>query len=180
MRLFQIAFAGTVAAALIAGCARTPVEPARPRAAGSAAARPITPPPATPAAYVAAAASIDLFAIRSAELALRRSTLARHREFASMMLAAHRGTSAQLSFAGRRLNLLPSTVLMPRHRALLAGLESSGSFDRSYRQSQIAVHREALQLHENFARTGRSATLRPVAAAAGRTVRRHLVALQSL
>src|SRR3954463_7560798 len=52
------------------------------------------------AEYVARAASIDLFIIGSSELALQRSSNARIREFAAMMIQAHKGTSAQLSLEG--------------------------------------------------------------------------------
>jgi putative membrane protein len=107
-----------------------------------------------------------LFIIGSSELALRRSSSARVREFAQMMIDAHRGTSAQLSFAGRRLNLLPSATLQPVHQAMINELEASTDFDRLYRQDQRSVHQRALALHRAYATRGRSPTLRPVAAAA--------------
>lgn len=180
MRFCHLVLGGAVTAAMVAGCTRKPpVAPARPPVSAPVK-RPVLPAPVAPALYVATAASIDLFAIRSAELALRRSAMARHRQFATMMIAAHRGTSAQLSFAGRRLNLLPSAALLPKHWAMLVELEASANFDRTYRRLQIAVHEEAIGLHEAFARRGSSATLRPVAAAAAPTVRQHLAALRSM
>ena len=63
------------------------------------------------AAYVAAAASIDYYEIQSAELAFERARDPANRAFAQKTLTAHRGTSAQLSMAGRRLNLLPTASL---------------------------------------------------------------------
>lgn len=162
----------------LAGCAR---EPARiPPPAVERGPKPTLSPALAPAAYVAAAASIDLFAIRSSELAMQRSIATRSRDFAAMLIAAHRGTGAQLSFAGRRLNLLPSATMLPRHQAMLAELETSGDFAAAYKRLQVVAHQEALRLHTNFAARGSSATLRPVAAAAAQIMRRHLAALRSL
>jgi putative membrane protein len=123
---------------------------------------------------MAAASSIDLFELRSAELALTRAQNPRHRDFARMMITAHTGTSAQLSMAGRRLNLLPSATLLPVHQAMIDELSTTASFDATYRRQQVAVHQAALKLHGDFAARGESATLRPVAANAARVVRRHL------
>ena len=124
--------------------------------------------------YMATASSIDLFEIRSSELALTRARAPAHRDFARRMIADHRGTSAQLSLAGRRLNLLPSATLLPRHQVMLDELSASGDFDATYHRQQIAVHQAALKLHGDFAARGESATLRPVAKNAAGIVRRHL------
>src|SRR3954451_24536040 len=115
----------TIAVLLITGCAHEeqprPYPPSQtgrrvaPRSASSSA--------ITPAAYVANASSIDLFIIGSSELALQKSANARIREVAEMLIAAHKGTSAQLSLEGRRLNLLPSATLSPRHQAMLNALQ---------------------------------------------------------
>lgn len=118
----------------------------------------------TASAYVSRASSIDLFIIGASELALQRSTSSRVREVAQMMIAAHRGTSKQLSFAGRRLNLLPSATLDPRHQEMINALEASSTFDAAYRADQLAVHEEGLSLHRNFAAYGKSPTMKPVAA----------------
>ncbi|GAA4725847.1 DUF4142 domain-containing protein [Sphingomonas lutea] len=168
---------------LAAGCGGSDRPPPL---AASTAARPLaaTAAPAGPAisaaAYISNAASIDLFAVRSANVALQRSTNLRTREFASMMVAAHRGTAAQLSLAGRRLNLLPGADLMPRHDAMMAQLVAAGDFDATYRALQLQVHQDALTLHRNFAARGASPTLRPVAAAAVPIIERHLRLLRTL
>jgi putative membrane protein len=126
------------------------------------------------AAYVANAAAIDLFEIRSSELALQRSTSRRVRDFAAMMIEAHKGTSSQLSLAGRRLNLLPSASLDAKRQALLNQLRGAANFDAVYKQQQLSVHREALALHSSYAARGTSPTLRPVAAAIVPVIQRHL------
>jgi putative membrane protein len=160
---------------LLAGCAREEVRPRAP----SGGYRPAPPSTTTARAvtrahYVASASSIDLFLIGASELALRKSTLARTREFAQMEIAAHKGTSAQLSLEGRRLNLLPSATLNPRHQAMLNALEQAADFDALYRRDQLAVHQEAEALHSRYARYGTSPTLRPVAQMMLPIIQRHL------
>ncbi|MEO8175220.1 MAG: DUF4142 domain-containing protein [Sphingomicrobium sp.] len=165
----------------LAGCqTREPTPRPRPR---PPAARPShQPAPQAPSAanYVAHAASLDLFEIESAKMALARSASPRIRAFAEMMIRAHSGTSAQLSFAGRRLNLLPPTVMQPAHQALIEQLAASRDFDATYRRQQIAAHDEALRLHSVYAVRGRSPTLRPVAANAAAIIRQHLAQLRRL
>ena len=151
-----------VTALILAGCA-TRTMPPQPQPPVRETGRPLRG-PVSPATYVAQAASIDLFVIRSSELALNRSSNSAVRDVATRLIAAHRGTAAQLSFAGRRLNLLPTATLLPQHQVLLDELGSSGDFDRSWVRIQRSVHGEALALHSDYARRGTSPTLRPVAA----------------
>jgi putative membrane protein len=151
-----------VTALILAGCATKTPAP-QPRPPETETGRPLRG-PVSPATYVAQAASIDLFVIRASELALGRSSNSAIRDVATRLIAAHRGTAAQLSFAGRRLNLLPGASLLPQHQALLDELSSSGDFDRTWIRIQRSVHGEALALHSDYARRGSSPTLRPVAA----------------
>jgi len=171
MRFAPLAFVGLSVMAL-AGCATG--EAPRERGRTTAGRPPIVVRPLFAADYMAVASSIDLYLLRSAELALTRAQNLRYRDFARTMISAHNGTSAQLSFAGRRLNLLPSATLLPGHQAMLDELAASSDFDAAYHRQQIAVHEAAVKLHGDFAARGESATLRPVAANAARIVRRHL------
>ena len=166
--------------AALAGCAREE-QPAAPTAPVEVQRRtPSLPRAVSAATYVATAASIDLFAIRASELALQRSPSPDIRDLASMLIADHKGSAAQLSFAGRRLNLLPSATLLPRHEAMLTRLNAAANFDSSYRQALLQVEREALTLDSSYAASGSSPTLRPVAAAAVPVVRRHLRLIGSI
>lgn len=97
-----------------------------------------------------------------------------------MMIQAHKGTSAQLSLEGRRLNLLPSATPLPKHQAMLNALQQAQDFDSTYRQQQRAIHAEALALHSNYAARGTSPTLRPVAAAILPIIERHIRLLNYL
>lgn len=172
----------TIALALLAGCARKEQVPT-PAAIPSPPARevPERVAAALPSAlYVASAASIELYQIRSAELALQRARTKRVREFASMLLESHKGASMQLSLAGRRLNLLPSARLSPLHQAMIDQLRAASDFDSLYRRQQIAIHRDAIAVHRNYAALGTSPTLRPVAASLVTVFQRYLRLLRYL
>jgi putative membrane protein len=95
-------------------------------------------------------------------------------------MAAHTGLASQLSFAGRRLNLLPGASLLPQHQAMLDELAASSNFDQTYIRQQRAIHGAALSLHSDYARRGSSPTLRPVAANAAAVERNHLGLLRGL
>jgi putative membrane protein len=166
----------------LAGCGggERPYYAPRSTTARRPAPKPSRAPAVSEASFVAANASIDLFVIRSSELARQRSSSARIRDFAATMIAAHKGTSAQLSLEGRRLNLLPSATLRPREQMMLDGLRSSGRFDADYVRDLRLVHQQAIALDSAYAANGRSPTLRPVAAAALPIEQRHLRMLGSL
>ncbi len=168
-----------IAFALLAGCASKPPRPYPPEPRPGPA-RPPLGGSVSPATYVAQAASIDLFVVRASELALVRSPRREVRDLASRLIAAHHGTAAQWSFAGRRLNLLPSASMLPQHQALYDELEASGNFDSTYLRLQRAVHGASLSLHADFAARGVSPTLRPVAETAEAVERSHLAMLRAL
>jgi len=166
----------TAVAVALTGCASNAPQPARqyPAAPISRGA------PVSAANYVAQAASIDLFVIRSSELANLRSVTPAIRQYADRMIADHRGLSAQLSMAGRRLDLLPSATLLLRQQAMLDELAASGNFEAAYVRMQREVHGQALRLHADYSQKGSSATLRPVAANAAAIERGHLEMLRAL
>ena len=167
-------------AALLAACARKeapPAPPARPA--------PVTPSrvevlPLSPADYVATASSIDLLVIQASQLAQTKARFSSVRELAARMLADHSGISAQFSFAGRRLNLLPAATLLPRHQAMLNEVKTAWDFDASYKRAMITAHEEAVRVHGDFAKAGNSPTLRPVAELAYPAMRQHLDELRGL
>ncbi len=167
MRGIGLALVGTI---FLAGCATktTPTAPPIPQP------RPGTQPAASSATYVAQAASIDLFVVRSSELALQRASDPRVRSLARQLIADHTGLASQLSFAGRRLDLLPGASMLPAQQAMFDELSASSEFDRAYIRLQRSVHGAALSLHSAYAARGDSPTLRPVAANAAAVERRHL------
>jgi putative membrane protein len=167
---------GITAALALAGCASNAPQPMRQYPAPA----PTRQAPASAATYVAQAASVDLFVIRSSELANLRSVTPAIRDYATRMIADHRGLASQLSLSGRRLDLLPSATLLPQHQAMLEELAASSNFEAAYLRLQRQVHGQALQLHGDYSARGGSATLRPVAANAAAVERRHLEMLRGL
>lgn len=168
--------AGVAGALAISGCARREAPP-RPPLPAPAERPPVGAEALSPAAYVEAAASIDLFVIRASEMAASRAGSAGIRNLAAELASGHRGTSGQLSLAGRRLNLLPDASLQPLHRRMLDELTLSVAFDRLYVEHMRSVHRQSIALHSAFESRGDSPTLRPVARFALAVEREHLAKL---
>ncbi len=132
----------------------------------------------TPAVYMQLAASSSLFAIRASELAGSLAHDGAVRSAAQSVIRDQGGVASQLSFAGRRLDLLPSATMTDAMAADLARLRTSADFDRDYRQLVGDALARALQAHETFARAGSSPTLRPVATMAAPVTRRNLDAVR--
>lgn len=130
-------------------------------------------PEAAPA-FVAMAASSDMYEIESSRMALQRSRMPMNRMHAEMMIRDHSNTTAQLKAAAASVGLGVPMQMLPMHAALLNELARSTNFDATYRNQQIMSHRQALALHDNYARRGDVPQLRGVAAATVPVVRGHL------
>ena len=166
-----------VTAALLAGCAPkrpappppTPVVPAPPPAAAL-----------DPESYMAFTASSALFAVQSSRMAEARGSTARIKKFASQVVMDQTGIGAQLSFAGRYIDLLPSSRLLPEHQAMLDRLAASADLGGTYKAQLAKVLREAAAAHRAFEARGDSPTLRPVARFAAPVCEKNLAALRKL
>lgn len=135
---------------------------------------PVAQPTKSNSDYVAAVGAFDLFEIRSAEIAMRRTRSLRVREFAAAILKDHKGTSAQLSLAGRRLNLLPSATLTPAYQEMIGTLEQRAMIDGLFKQQQLRTINAALKLDRAYVQCGSSPTLKAVARARVPILERHL------
>ena len=134
----------------------------------------------SPERFVNLASSGALFLIQGSEMAVSRVSDYRLRAAADGIAHDQLGISAQLTFAGRRLNLLPSAALAPRHRAMLDELRAAGNFDATYKRQMTEVLGDALALHRAYAVRGSSPTLRPVAAMAAPILSREVASLRRL
>ena len=132
----------------------------------------------SPALYMQLTSNAALFAVRASELAEQRSSNDGVRSDAREVAADQRGIGSQLSFAGRRLDLLPRADLPDTMEADLAGLAQSGDFDRDYRRLVGTALSRALEAHQLYARGGTSATLRPVAQMAAPVTQRNLARIR--
>lgn len=165
-----------VTAALLAGCA-----PKKPPPAPPVPMPPVVRPVALdPESYMAFAASSALFAVRASNFAESRGSTNKIKAFASKVVMDQTGIGAQLNFAGRRIDLLPSARPLPEHQAMLDRLATAPDFDGTYKAQLARVLREAAAAHRAFEASGDSPTLRPVAAFAAPVCEKNLAALQKL
>ena len=132
----------------------------------------------SPALYVSLASSSSLFAIRASELAAERSSNMNTRSAAQAIIRDQTGVASQLSMAGRRVNLLPSATLPGDLDAELERLRMSSNFDSDYRQAVGGALARSFEAHRNFAASGQSPTLRPVAEMAAPVTKRNLDSLR--
>ena len=178
-RLVRIGgWTAVVTAALLAGCApKRPPPPPPPSP-------PVTPvPPAAaldPESYMAFTASSALFAIRASNFAEGRGSTNKIKKFASQAVVDQMGIGAQLNLAGRHIDLLPSSRLLPEHEAMLQALATSSDFDGTYKAQMARVLRSAAAAHRAFEVSGDSPTLRPVARFAAPVCEKGLAALGKL
>jgi len=117
-----------IALVALAGCGSKPA----PAPAASTFILPSAAAALTPAVYMELASSSSLFAIRASELALERASAGSTRSAAQAIIADQGGVGSQLSYAGRRLDLLPSATLNPQQTALPAQLPNPGHFQPAY------------------------------------------------
>ena len=163
------------AALALAGCSTG--RPAPPSVAGTAP-RVVRSIAVSPAEYVTAAASASLFAIRASDAIVAREGDTGLGQFARRLQTEHGGIGSQLSFAGRRLDLLPAATLLPRHQAMLDDIAASAEPSAAYVRHLRTVLPQALALHRSYERYGTSATLRPVAAMAAPLIAQQVDALR--
>ena len=176
-RLIRIGGLAAIAAvAMLAGCAPktappppVPVTPAPPPA-----------PALDPESYMAFTASSALFAVQASRMAEARGSTNKLKAFAGKVVMDQTGIGAQLSFAGRRIDLLPSSRPLPQHQAMLELLAGSSDFDATYKAQLARVLREAAAAHRAFEAGGDSPTLRPVARFAAPVCETNLEQLRKL
>lgn len=165
-----------VTAALLAGCAPKRAPPPPPPT--------VTPvPPAAaldPESYMAFTASSALFAVKASNFAEARGSTNKIKKYAGQVVMDQTGIGAQLNFAGRYINLLPSSQLLPEHQAMLERLATATDFDGTYKAELARVLRRAAAAHRAFEATGDSPTLRPVARFAAPVCEKNLAALTKL
>ena len=169
-------WAVVLTAAILAGCAPKkapppappPVAPARPAVA------------LDPESYMAFTASSARFCVRASRMAEARGATGKIKKFASQVVMDQTGIGAQLNFAGRYIDLLPSSRPLPEHQAMLDRLAASSDFDATYKAQLAKVLRESAAAHRAFEASGDSPTLRPVARFAAPVCEKNLAALHKL
>jgi predicted outer membrane protein len=129
---------------------------------------------------MAFSASSALFAIQASNFAEGRGSTDKIKKVASQIVVDQMGIGAQLNFAGRRIDLLPSSRPLPEHQAMLEALATTSNFDATYKAQLSRVLRRAAAVHRAFEAGGSSPTLRPVARFAAPVCEKDLAALSKL
>ena len=170
-------FAAAAAAALVTACSSMGTDGAM---AGLE--MPADPTPEQRNAYVAMAASSDMYEIQSGQLAASRAQNAAVRSFGQMLVAHHTDTTQQLTAAAQASGAPMPAGMLPLHAELLSRLQaqSGAEFDRTFKMQQVMAHEMALALHRNYASNGDTPALRTVAAAATPIIQQHLTQARQL
>ncbi|MGI9169223.1 MAG: DUF4142 domain-containing protein, partial [Caulobacteraceae bacterium] len=175
----SLLIAGAAVAAFGLAACQKPAEQAATPADTAAAATPAPASPAMAAAdFVNAAASTDMFEIKEAKMALKRSTNADIKKFADMMIADHTKSTAALKAAIATANagLAPPAALPTDMQAKVDALGKAGAadVDKTYIGQQVDAHAAALGVMQGYAPNGDTPALKNFAASTDNVVKGHL------
>jgi putative membrane protein len=171
---------GLAAAPAAAQMSPTQQQPQQPRGAGDSKAGMDR----ASAKFMKDAAQTDMFEIEAAKIALEKSRNEAVRSFAQTMLDEHQKMSSQMkSAAGGQHAMAGDMAQIDRkHTRKLDDLrkESGANFDKKYIEMQVDGHRDALKLHQSYAKNGDNAELKKAANDALPHVQQHLQQAQAL
>jgi predicted outer membrane protein len=173
MRYCKHAAAAALMTVLLAGCATQAPRTGSNRPPVIAPTMPVVAQPMlSPEAYFAQVSSLHLYVVKASDQIAAREGSSGVGLAALRLAEDHRGIAAQLSMTGRRLNMLPSATLMPRHEAMLGELQGSGEPSVVFVRQMKSLLPRAYAIHQRFAGGGSSPTLRPVAVMAAPIIAR--------
>ena len=134
--------------------------------------------------FVNKVAISDLFEIQSSQLAISKNADADTKPFAEKMVSDHQKTSTELKAlvdSGKLKVTLP-TSLDTEHQKMLDDLKAKNGneFDRSYDQTQLKAHQDAVALFEAYSKTGDNPELKSWAATTLPHLKEHLSMAQKL
>jgi putative membrane protein len=130
----------------------------------------------TTMAYVREAAITDRFEIDAGKIALDRSGNADVKAFAQMMVDDHTKSLAKITAATTSTAAAVPAAPDRVHGEQLQKLQQAASadFDGLYMDMQVKGHMKALQLHQDYSRSGQDPRLKAVAAEIVPVVSHHL------
>jgi putative membrane protein len=136
--------------------------------------------PAAPTAadFVPKAGATDMFEIAEAKLALKHSSSAKVKAFASMMITDHTKSTAALKAAiAKSGQTLPLPAALPadmQSKVDALGQTAAGDFDKVYLADQVDAHQTALGVMQAYAAAGDVPDLKTFATNTTTVVQRHL------
>lgn len=126
--------------------------------------------------YVMKAGAGDQYEIQSSRLVLISTKNAKLRSFATMMVADHTKSTADVKAAAMRAGLHPAPpkldAMGTKNVAALRAANETAR-DRLYVEQQKAAHQRALTLHQSYAQSGTVAPLKAVAGSVAPVVQAH-------
>lgn len=129
--------------------------------------------------FVRRAGIANLMEIQTSQLALQRSKNQDVREYAQRMVKDHQNAMSGLTKAAQGMET-PET-LRGEYRSLLRELRQAGqNFDQEYVALQIDVHEDAVELFEQYAKSGGNAGLQQFAQRMLPALRNHLRSAEEL
>lgn len=152
----------------------------------------------TPSAeqFRAKATSSDAFEIASSKIARTHATDAEIKDFAALMIRDHTATTDKLVALGAISKASIEAKMQPgkdgkyESNSLFSmsqagdlnslNSKSNADFDKTYMDDQVAGHKDALALMEDYAKNGDNAKLKAFAAEVLPTIKDHLAMAQKL
>jgi putative membrane protein len=136
---------------------------------------------AAPAAreFVAMAAASDMYEVRAAKIAEKKSKNADVKAFAAMMVTDHGKSTAMIKKAvadSGRKDITPPAELPTDKQSLIDALSmaSASDFDKTYVDQQLTAHKTALALMQSYAGAGDVPQLKDAAGKIVPVVQGHL------
>lgn len=135
-----------------------------------------------PTAFVALAASSNMFEIESSELALDTSTNEDVKAFARHMVDDHTAAGEKMKAAAETDGILPPATMTDKEQAALEPLQAAdgGAFDKAYLAAQVSAHDEAVALFRSFSENGQDSAVKRFAAETLPTLEEHQGAVHAL
>ena len=137
----------------------------------------------SPATYVMKAGAGDQYEIQSSKLVLATTKNPALKQFATMMVADHNKSTADVKAAAIRSKLTPKPPMLDamgtRNIAALKAARGTAR-DALYISQQKTAHQNALSLHQGYAQAGTAPALKQVAASIAPTVQHHIEMLSSM
>lgn len=146
-------------------------------------ATPVTAQVMTPAAYVTAVATGDVYERTASQMVLESTLDPKVRALAEVMLRDHARSAAALRVAARRARVkVPPAALPPLQGELIAQLRSEmgTARDRAYLAQQRTAHDRMLSVQRAYAAGGTSAPLKAAARRSVPMVERHMALLKEM
>lgn len=135
-------------------------------------------PTPSPQEFADTAAKSDAFEIAAAEIAATNASSAAVKDFAKMMIAAHKDSTAKIKKAAGEATpaITPNPTLTADQNDDLAELRTlkGADFDKAYIDGQVEAHEDALALMQKYAADGESPSLKAAAAEIAPVVEQHL------